>query len=82
MLASALQPHQRAADRAEQSGGFTSASNTPPIIQPVRQSLKDGAPIPEGHGSDQIDHQHGQGLGQPLGRQFGRGARRHCHGEG
>lgn len=79
---SPLQPHQRAAHRAKQRGCLAPASDTPPIVEPIRQSLQNGAPIPERHRSDQIDHQHGQGLGQPLGRQFGRGARRHRHGEG
>ncbi len=80
--ASALQAHQGAANRAEQRGCFRAPSGAAPVVEPVGQPLQHHAPIAHVQGADQVVQYDGHGLGQPVGRQFGRGARRRLRGEG
>lgn len=78
---SSLQPHQRRRDRAEQRRGLASGRGAAASVQAVCQPLQHRATVQGGQLADEIVHQHGQGLGQPLGRQVG-GCARRPRGEG
>lgn len=82
MGGSILHPHQRAADRAEQGRGLGPIGDTPAVVQPIGEPLQRPAPLGERQRSDEIQHQDGERLRQPIGRQFGRRARHRLRGEG
>lgn len=69
---SALQPHQRIRDGAEQGSRRPAPGRMGLLVEAVRQPLPRGRAILRRQHRDQVDAQHRQGVAE--GRQRGRGA--------
>lgn len=73
---SASHPYQGFAHTTEQQSSNVTAGGSPSVIEPIGQPLQHSASVVDVESADQIEHHDGHGLCQPVGRQFGRRARR------
>ena len=72
-----LHPHECRTDGAEQPSGSVTSWGPPQVVETVCHSFEGCASAADRQDGHDLADDHGQGLGQPVGRQFGRRRRRH-----